>query len=427
MRPRHHVTTEMRQVLDRARMAGRKELTDAEEKRYSSLERELDAIDGNSTDSLVAATRCVPGNSRPPGRAGRPDEIVSRDVSMRDYFTAAQENGVRFTDESGRPLPKEPKDFDLNAYWGQRMGFTPPGAEMRALAQDVSDSGMAVTPQAWVADVIDFAYPLSIVGNLPVSQFAMTTEIVNVPQFTDPAQPQWVAEGSAISLDGNPSFGTVQHNATGAFIDTTLYSIQMAQDAYLSGGLPDFLAQSVGRNMAVLLDQAAFYGIAGSFGNPGMVNEVGFQQRPVTGGTGTVLSSTAEYSVAAESVRAANFTPSGIASSPQLYESSNRISGTSGFPMFYPMPKTVADLPWAASTTIGIEESGEAFTGGDQTSFYIGPWEQLTIGWRLTLETRVLSERYIDTGNYGLFSAARFSVRTHHPEGFVRTYGITVS
>jgi hypothetical protein len=96
----------------------------------------------------------------------------------------------------------------VNAYFSQRMGFTKPGAELRALGEDTSSgsgAGQAITPQSWTARFVDFLYPLTLMGRAGASRLPMETEQVNVPQFTAPVVPQWVAENSATSLDGNPA------------------------------------------------------------------------------------------------------------------------------------------------------------------------------------------------------------------------------
>ena len=42
----------------------------------------------------------------------------------------------------------------------------------------------------------------------------------------------------------------------------------------------------------------------------------------------------------------------------------------------------------------------------------------------LDLQTTLLRERYIDSGEYGLFSFCRYSIRFAHPETFYRTIGV---
>jgi hypothetical protein len=64
-------------------------------------------------------------------------------------------------------------------------------------------------------------------------------------------------------------------------------------------------------------------------------------------------------------------------------------------------------------------------TTGAYGSLYCGPFNQfLVFGSRMDLQTRVLSERYVDSGEFGLFAFLRCSIRFAHPETFTRTIGV---
>jgi hypothetical protein len=95
---------------------------------------------------------------------------------------------------------------------------------------------------------------------------------------------------------------------------------------------------------------------------------------------------------------------------------------------FWDMPRDVADLPWYRSANANIfpttETDAGALTGGSLSSFYMGPFARMLMGLHLDLSSMVLTERYIDYGQIGLWAIARWSVRTSHPETFVRTRGV---
>jgi predicted phage gp36 major capsid-like protein len=64
-------------------------------------------------------------------------------------------------------------------------------------------------------------------------------------------------------------------------------------------------------------------------------------------------------------------------------------------------------------------------TGGTMSSIYAGPWDQFAyLGVHLALESRVLTERYADVGQVGLFTWLRGSIRYGNPQSFSRTIGI---
>jgi hypothetical protein len=50
---------------------------------------------------------------------------------------------------------------------------------------------------------------------------------------------------------------------SGGFKDSTLYSMELAQDAYVRGGLPGMLAESAARKFALAVDASGIVGITG--------------------------------------------------------------------------------------------------------------------------------------------------------------------
>jgi HK97 family phage major capsid protein len=375
---------------------------------------------------------------------GRTAEVLDSKMSMRKWVDRAAERGATVDTRGGQPQKIIGSSFDENAYWGARLGLASRSnnAETRALNEDTSGSGLAITPQSWTARFIDYAYPNTLLGQLGASIVPMTTELVNVPQFTAPVQPQWVAEGSATSLDGNPAFSTLQLAAHGMFYDITLFSMELAQDAYISGDLPGMLAASAARNYSILIDQAGFYGISGNTGCPGFSSETGIQLRkwgqggaavntPHTGTTGQAIADTQEPSSLIELVRSKNIEPTGFATSPQLVGTLNRLN-VPAYAKYWDVPSDASDL-WknhtVQSVTIPTTEtdpvsgSTPAQTGGTMTSLYAADWSRVLIGMHLGMQTAVLKERYADQLQVGLLTYMRFSVRLSHPEGMVRSYG----
>jgi HK97 family phage major capsid protein len=433
-----------------------KSMTNADKIEYREIQGKLQDTDSELAKALNSKldTRGDTGGSKAAKRersythdsrvTGRTAEVLDSKQSVRTWVDRAAERGMTVESRDGRPQKIIGSSFDENAYWGARLGLTGPGgnAEIRALNEDTSGSGLAITPQSWTARFIDYMYPNTLLGQLGASIVPMTTELVNVPQFTAPVQPQWVAEGSATSLDGNPAFSTLQLMAHGMFYDITLYSMELAQDAYIQGDLPGVLAASAARNYSILIDQAGFYGISGNAGCPGFSNETGMQLRKWgqggaasntahTGTAGQAIADTQEPSTMVELVRAKNIEPTGFATSPQLVGTMARLN-VPAYAAYWKMPVDVQDL-WnnhtAYSTTIPTTETDPAAasipaqTGGTMTSLYAADWSRVLIGVHLGMQTAILRERYADQLQVGLLTYMRFSVRLSHPEGFVRSTG----
>ena len=213
-------------------------MTTREREDFSDLKRELDSIDTKLSKLGVKDTRGTIARAGDVGEkrtykhndrvTGRTAEVLDSKMSMRKWVDRAAERGATVESRSGQPSRIMGSSFDENAYWGQRLGLSKPGAETRALAEDTSGSGLAITPQSWTARFIDYAYPQTLLGRLGASMVPMQTELVNVPQLTAPVQPQWVSEAGATVLDANPAFSTLQLAAKGMFYDITLYSMELA-------------------------------------------------------------------------------------------------------------------------------------------------------------------------------------------------------
>lgn len=437
---------EMLSITETAERENR-DLTSDEQTAFDKAERALKI--GNAAleldDSGVPETRQV-SNVRTAGRAfqwgpapeiqGTPNEPLGPGQSMTEWNRRAAENGVMIGD-GARAHKSVHRDQDfLNDFWGYKLGLTANDVAYRAMGEDSVGSGQAVVPQSWTANFIDFLYANTVMGQLGMTRVPQATEIYNMPQFTAPVQPAWLAENSTIGIDANPAFSTLQFNAQGGFKDITLYSVELAQDAYVNGTLPGMLASSAARNYALAVDKAALFGVTGNAGNPGLYNETGLQVRGVTGSSttsGASLTDTTDFSVAAEKVRIKNAEPTGgILANPQTYGTVSRLNAST-VAKFWDMPQDVSNLPWVYSTIMPAVETANssgvpnALTGGALSSYVLGDWRNVIMGSHLELTSTRLSERYVDYGQVGLFSLMRFSIRTAHPETFVRSGGLVTS
>lgn len=431
---RDSIVETMQSIIDTAESENRS-LNREEAKQFDNLERELRMEDARGGFIPNATRNGVVAHSEVPEIQGKPGEKLVRGQSMTEYVRRAAENGVntQLGDSAPRPMVYRDNEY-LNEYWGRKMGFS--NGESRALAEDTGGSGLAVVPQSWTAQVVEYLYADSVLGQLGVTTVPMPTEIYNVPVQTAPVQPAWLAENASIGLDANPAFSTIALNAKGGFKDITLYSLELAQDAYVQGSLPGFLAQSCARNMALAVDAAGILGVAGNAGNPGLNAEAGFVFRHYTGDAGTTGFTpvdTKELSQIAQVTRGANAHVTGFLSNHKVYGTYSRVSTATAFPMFWPRPADVADVPWVTTTNTNVVPSTEtdpatastvAQTTGTMSSIYAGPWPYMMLGVHLALNSRVLTERYVDTGQVGLFNFMRFSIRTANPQTFSRTIGL---
>jgi HK97 family phage major capsid protein len=421
-----------------------RDMTADERKRFDGLLDEL-RLDELQRPQDVAETRGVPsGNGVKPQIEGRANEVI-KPGQFRQWYNKAVENNVSMTVGSQRtgyqnmPLRSQGSDRDVNRAFGEVLGFAPKTIESRALLEDTSGSSQAITPQSWQSDFVDVLLPQTIIGKVGANVVPMSTEYVNIPVYTSTVSPTWLAEASSISLDANPAFAPLQLIAQGGFKDTTLVSIEAAQDAYITGGLPDMLAAAVAKKMAVVLDTSMLLGVSGNSGIPGLNSETGFVFRKQTGDAGTTglaPTTSSEIGVVAEASIKKNVAANELAyvSNIGTEEAFRRIV-VSAYGKYFDDPPVVVknNIPWVTSENSALPyvetdpatASSVAQSGGSYSSVYCGPWSRfMYVGIHLDLQTQWLRERYIDSGEVGLFSFCRYSIRFAHPETFTRTIGV---
>ena len=260
---RREMLARMQAILDGAK--GRN-LTEAERNEFDSLETKL-AI-ANAPDVRGGTG---PAERRPGEIQGSPVEEIRGGQGFTEYVRRAAENGVSVQSHPGAtPRRMEWRDREyLNEYAGALLGFNKKSsvATRAALGEDTSSgsgAAQAIAPQAWTAQIIEYLLPNSVSAQLGVSFFNQPTELYNLPVASGIPSPTWIAENGAVSLDGNSKFSTLQMSAQGGFKSEVAYSVELAQDAYISGGLSDYLSAQIARQMALTLDTAMLIGISGN-------------------------------------------------------------------------------------------------------------------------------------------------------------------
>lgn len=403
------------EIINGARAAAR-QLTADEARECDTLMVEVglsDAMESRGSSNAGIETRGVASSGRvaPGGVEGRANEVI-KPGQFRDWYNKAVQNNVSMTVGSSqtgyqpRTLRSQGTDRDVNRAFGEVLGFAPKTIESRALLEDTGGSAQAITPQSWQSDFVDVLLPNTILGKVGANVVPMSTEYVNIPVYTSTVSPVWLAEAGSISLDANPAFSPLQLIAQGGFKDTTLVSIEAAQDAFITGGLPDMLAAAVAKKMAVVLDTSMLTGVAGNSGIPGLNAESGFNIRHYTGDAGTTghtPTDTTEIGVVAEQIVKKNIAAEEIAfvSNIGVHEAVERLA-VSAYGRYWDNPPITANIPWITSENSALPyvetdpatATSVAQSGGSYSSLYAGPWGRFCyVGVHLDLQTRWLTER----------------------------------
>ena len=103
-------------------------------------------------------------------------------------------------------------------------------------------------------------------------------------------------------------------------------------------------------------------------------------------------------------VKGGNFSPNALVYSPGNDETASLLVDTTGQPLR--MPPAVENVSHFVTNQAA------------DTEIFAGEWSQLVYGLRSNVGVRLLSERYIDTGHYGLVAWLRGDVAILHEEAF---------
>jgi len=405
-------------------------LTPGEKDEWKTLERDISAIDATvkvrKDSKRGKGAKGYRGDARTEGRAG---ELLKPDQSVATWAQRAAANGVAGARNDGT-------DRDWDRYWAERMGLASPSIETRAIGEDTSSgagAGQAIVPQQWSTSFIDLLRPNLIVTRAGAQVLPMMSEKYNLPQYLADVAPVWLAENASQSLDANPQFGTLLFNATGAYMDITTISRQIAEDTNQAGGLAGLIQQTMVQKYARLIDQVAFYGTAGNTGNPGLVNETGLltSGAATPAGMGTNGGAPVDYSqisIGAEGIRNNNGEPTAVIMNAKTFGTYGRMAAST-YAHYWDWTQALdsklpngRQIPFLYSSALLSNETQG--TGTSLSSLYLGDFSRCIIGLRVDLDVTVLNERYADLGQIGLWSYARFSIRYAHPETFYRLTGI---
>jgi HK97 family phage major capsid protein len=373
-----------------------------------------------SHEQMAQERRDADRSYRPSAREvrGNAFEKLSAGQSVAEWHRKAVANGH---------IRSNGTDRDIERYWQERFGFKAASVESRALGEGTSSgsgAAAAVVPDVWAADFIDLLRANLVLPDATI--MPMSSVRYHMPVFAADVAPAYVAENASTNLDGNPGFSPLIFDASGAYIDVTLMSRQVLEDASQSSGLTTLLEGTIARKYARLIENVALFGNAAVASLvPGLAGESGVQHFAAE----STLADYDDFSKAVELVRNKNSEPSGIITNPSVAGTFERLKAST-YAKYWTPPASVAALwPPRTSTAMPNTETAAAAaeTGGALSSAFVGDFSNVVLGMRVELQVDVLKERYADQGQIGLVSYLRFCPRVVHPETFVRVTDIATS
>lgn len=397
-------------------------MTDSDRSRFDAAERELAECEmlmtPNSNSTETRGGTVSRGNSRT--SYDNPEARMAQKPG--DARLRAEDSFAEYARRHGYG-ENAPTDFDWNAFFARQAGLTRKsriGAleerTVYGLGEDNTSGGGAASnlvATLWAHDVIDLIRSKTFLFDAGATTVPLKSEVTNFPTWGADVAPSYVSESASLSLDTTPQIGTIQMNCAGAWVDVTGASLNVLDDAVDS--INSLIQNSIAKKYSRLIQTVAFYGQAGAATNqaPGLLAESGL----MTVSAGTNGAHPTNYSLlsqGAAKVRAQSVEPTAVALNPGLLAELSQLTDTLG----QPMRKTpdVENLPVYDSAILNgfTETQGSSNVA---TSAYVGDFSYCHVGFRLDppIETRPLSQRYIDNQIFAWMSRLRMSVRWVYP------------
>jgi HK97 family phage major capsid protein len=290
-----------------------------------------------------------------------------------------------------------------------------------SLAQQIralSTSGAsAVVPTTWSFPIIDRARNASVAYQAGAVTVPMPSKVVQVGRLTTDPTATFKTEGSAITAS-DPAFDFIQFTAT-SLTALTVASLEFLQDA---PNADQVVGDAIAKAMALELDKAVFFGQM-TTGNEGFNLPAPYPKGilkslldnaagQVLGGVANGTTQTAatfyrELEQLVYQMLTNNESVGAMVSNAKLQQQYVDAYDTTNQPLRKPV--NLESVPWLITNMI------PSFTSGTMTSratdVFAGDFSQVLIGERMSLEVRVLTERYSELGQVGILAYWRGDVQ----------------
>jgi HK97 family phage major capsid protein len=272
-------------------------------------------------------------------------------------------------------------------------------------AKAMSTSGSVLVPAPIAAEVIDKIRVASVTQRLGARTVPMSNKTLTIPRLTGDPTIAWLAEGAQITA-ADASMDSVTLTAQ-RLTGLTLVSQELYEDSD-PVAVGTVLRDSFGKAMAVELDRAVLRGS----GTPPEPKGIRYQ----TGVSVNTTAAAAAMTVVTERagvLLAANVEPDrlGVAVNPASYTTIMSATGSDG--QFIRPPKFLENIQILPTSALAAPATGE---------LYMGAYDEVIVGVRVSFEFKVLLERYAEYGQVGFLPRIRADVAVRHGASFaVRT------
>jgi HK97 family phage major capsid protein len=354
-----------------------------EQREYDALEAMYDGIH----DSSEVATIDRSGVVDPRASFGREDKFeegkpLAPEQRLADYVFARGE------------VPEDQQSLDLGKYLRGIVSGDWKNAhrELKAMSEGTNSAGGYMVPTLLSAEIIDLARNQTRVFQAGAKIVPMSNKTVDIAKWTGDPTPAWHTEAATIS-PSDATIGKVTLTAK-TLAGLTIVSRELLEDA---PNVDQELRDAFAADFALTVDRAALYG-SGTPPEPQGVRTASGVTIQSMGTNGAALSNSWNPFIdAVGALQDNNEQATGIIYAPRTARVIGKFVDSTGQPL--QKPGFLDNVPEYVTNQVPINlTQGTSNVASDA---FVADWHQLYVGVRTSLEIRVLTERYADTGQVG--------------------------
>jgi HK97 family phage major capsid protein len=375
------------------------------------------------TNEIAELRKRVPPFDPRQGRGGRGDDEASTQTLKPEQRMAdwVREHGGGYTaSDAVHGLGDDPERCSLGRMVRGAITGNWQNAELeqRALSESVLASGVYLVPTPLAGTMIDRVRNAARVFQAGATTVPMTAQTLKLARLAGGQGVSWKAEGDAVT-GTDMTFEPITLSAKTLPVLVKL-SVELADDMTEEGS--NLIEHEIAQALSLELDRAALRGSgSGTGAEPqGVRNQSGVTITSL--GASGATPNWDHVIDGASTVRNANIEPSAILWASRTEQTFGKYKLSTG--EYMPPPPTLAGV--SRLTTNQLPVNLTVGSSSDCSEIMIGRWSDLLVGIRtdLRFEVRVLNERFIDSGQYGLWAYLRADVQLAHPASFTVLTGV---
>lgn len=282
--------------------------------------------------------------------------------------------------------------------------------EARALAEGTDSAGGFTVPTVLASQIIDALRAESVCIRAGAQTVPLTSDNHSIAKVASEPTPAFRNEAASVA-ESDPTFTAVTFTPRSLMIMTKVSRELLDDSINISTALPNIITAS----MAAEMDRVCLEGSGVAPQPTGVKNQTGIG----TTAHDAALTSYAPLLAAQTNILTNNAgAVNAFIMHPRDAGDLAALADTTNQPLN--MPPAIANIPMLTTTSIAIDGG----SGSNESTIYVGNFNNLMIGMRNDIRIEVLRERFADTHQYGFVAHMRFDVAVSHAKSFHTISGV---